>query len=109
MQRPDNVVAMTGMAELEAKMGIPPLEGLLAERDEIVRELAPLRARHGPGGSYGDLRKIELMKVAALIRVEEVGKGNKLTEARIEEASHADPRYMDYVIKATVEKARYFE
>lgn len=98
----------TPLAEVELRMSIPPIETLLADRHALVQEIAPLRARHGSFGTYADLRKIELAKVAAIIRAEAVAAPRKMTEASIEESAHSDPRYTEFVIAATEEKARYF-
>lgn len=105
----DTIVARSPFGEIEARIGLMPLEELLAERDALVREVAPLRARHGAFGTYGDLRKIELAKVAAVLRATAAAETRKVTEAALEEASHAAPSYIDFVTAATNEKARYFE
>lgn len=105
----DTIVARSPFGEIEARIGLMPIEELLAERDALVREIAPLRARHGPFGTYGDLRKIELAKVAAALRATAAAETRKVTEAALEEASHAAPSYIDFVTEATTEKARYFE
>lgn len=96
---------VTGLAEIESRMGIPPLEGLLAERDELVTKAAGLRAKHGPFGSFDALRKIEWCKIATLLRAEALTTGTKMTESALEQAAHADPRYIDFVVQATQEKA----
>ena|SRR6266550_4063577 len=107
MQHPDVVTTpVSRLAEIESRMGIPTLDSLLAERDELVSSAAPLRARHGPGGTYPDLRKIELAKIAQIIRASAIRDGVKMTEAAIEEAAHADPRYIEYVTEATKQKAQ---
>jgi len=106
---PDTVAPVSTLSDIELRMGIPSLESLLAERDTLVKELAPLRAKHGPGGIFGDLRKAELAKVAAMIRAMAVGSQQKVTEAFIEESAHQHPTYTDFLTQATVEKARYFE
>ena len=104
-----NVVARTALGDIENRMGIPPIEELLAERDALVKEVAPLRARHGAWGTYNDLRKIELAQVGALIRAEALKAGAKVTESFIEEQAHSSGRYADFVIQATEEKARWAE
>lgn len=109
MHHPDVIPPVSTLGEIESRMGIPPLETLLAERDELVKQVAPLRAKHGPWGCYGDERKIELAKVAAMLRSQAVVENRKVTEASLEEASHAHPTYVGFVTTATEEKARYFE
>lgn len=102
---PDTVVARTSMAELEAKMGIPPLEGLLAERDELVSQVARLRARHGSFGTWDSERKIALAQAGAVIRAQSALEQRKVTEAAIDEGSHTAPSYVDFVTASISEKA----
>jgi len=41
---PDHVVARSRMAEIEDRIGVAPVEELLAERQELVEQVAQLRA-----------------------------------------------------------------
>lgn len=109
MSKPDEVVAHSPLTALEVRMGIPPLEGLLAERDVLVKQVAELRAKHGNFGTWDHLRKIELEKIAAVIRAKAVADSVKITEAALDEAAHADMRYVDFVTEGTLEKARWIE
>lgn len=104
MRGPDAFPPVTTLSEVEARMGLPSLESLLAERDELVKLVAPLRARHGPFGTYQDIRKIELARVGAVIRARAVESGTKVTEAAIEEGAHSHPDYVAFVTDATNEK-----
>lgn len=104
---PDHIVAQTALGEIEARIGLQPLEELLAERDTLVQQVADLRARHGPFGTYQDIRKIQLASIAATLRAKAVAEERKLTEAAIDEAAHADGRYVDFVTMATREKAEW--
>lgn len=108
MQAPDAVIAKTPMGDLEAKMGIPPLEGLLAERDELVASAARLRAVHGPNGTYDALRKSELAKIQAMIRAQAVMEGKRVTENYLEESSHAHEQYAAWIAEMTSQKADWF-
>lgn len=101
------VVAHTRLGDIEARMGLMPIEELLAERDELVRQVAPLRARHGPFGTFEALRKVELSTVAATLRAQAVAENRKMTEAAIDEGAHADSRYIAFVTVATSEKAEW--
>lgn len=89
-------------------MGLPSVESLLAERDTLVTQIAPLRAVHGPFGTYGDQRKILLAQLAARLRAEAVASGTRVTEAALDEAAHAHPEYVAFVTEATQQKADYF-
>jgi hypothetical protein len=102
---PDQLPPVTLLSEIEARMGLPPLEVLLAERDELVKTTATLRAKHGPFGGYEAQRKIEWCKIATLLRAEALEKSEKMTEAALEQKAHADPRYFDFITRAMQEKA----
>lgn len=102
----DHIVVST-LGEMEQKMGLPPIEVLLADRDELVKQVAPLRAKHGPFGTYNDLRKIELATIAAALRARALADERKMTEAAIDEAAHSDGRYIEFVTTATSEKAEW--
>jgi hypothetical protein len=95
------------MGEVQLRMGVQPIEELLAEREELVRQVADLRARHGSFGTYNDLRKIELAQVAQTIRAKLLRDGGKMTETAITDAAHSDPRYQEFVIEATQERAQW--
>jgi hypothetical protein len=88
-------------------MGLQPLEELLAERDVLVRKVADLRARHGAFGTYNDLRKIKLSAIAQLIRAKALRDRIKVTGPMVEDAAHADPRYVEFVTTATMERAQW--
>jgi hypothetical protein len=104
---PDVFPPVTSLGEIEARMGLPSLESLLHERDTLVKQVADLRARHGPFGTYQDLRKIELARVAATVRARATVAGIKMTEAQIDEAAHADGAYIDFVTIATKQKTEW--
>lgn len=94
------------LAEIESRMGIEPLDALHAERAKIVKQAAELRAKHGPFGTYDALRKLEWSRIATIIRAQAVLDQVKMTEAAIEQAAHADSRYIDFITNATLEKAQ---
>lgn len=106
MQRPDPIVAEDRRAHLEARVGLKPLEELLAERAELVESVAQLRARHGPFGTWDDIRKTELATIAQSLRAKAVRDNVKLTEAAITDAAHADGRYIECITQATRERAQ---
>ena len=104
----DKVIARSPMAELEAKLGIEPIDKLLAERDELVEQSATLHARYGAFGTWGDERKSKLAVIAALLRAQALRDGVKVTEASLEEAAHASGEYMAAVTVATVDRAELY-
>lgn len=97
------------MADVEVRIGIQPIEELLAERDALVKKVAPLRARHAAFGTYEALRKIELATIAETIRAQAVADGKKITEDAIKDRAHAHPRYVQFIADATNEKAKWAE
>ena len=98
---------LTTLGDIESRLGIPPIEELLAERADLVEQVAPLRARYGTFGTYDDLRKIELARIAQMLRAQRYVHGTKTTEAEIDEAAHADERYAAFVTQATVDRANW--
>src|SRR6266566_7702858 len=93
------------MTDAELRAQVIPLEELLAERDDLVQRLARLRAVHGAGGTYGDLRKIELSKAAAVVRAQATLEGKRVTEAYLDEMAHCADGYIQFIIEATSQRA----
>ena len=102
----DHIVAR--MADLEARMGLRPVEELLAERDTLVEQSATLHARHGAWGTFDAERKAKLSVIAALLRAQALRDGVKVTEASLTEAAHASDEYMMFVTQATSERASLY-
>jgi hypothetical protein len=94
------------MADIENRLGVRPIEELLHERQEAVEQVADLRARHGPFGTWGDHRKSVLSTIKMRLRAELQRDGGKSTEGALEDAAHADPGYMGLIITATQERSR---
>lgn len=95
------------MGDIESRVGIPSIESLLVERDTLVKQVATLRAKHGPFGTFDALRKVELATIASSLRARALSEGRKITEAGIDEAAHADERYVRFITEATEEKAEW--
>lgn len=93
--------------ELESRAGVEPLDELLAQRQALVEQVAPLRALYGPFGVWDAQRKVELAKSQAIVRAEALAKGVKVTEAFIDEAAHAGDRYADFIIQSTEARANW--
>jgi hypothetical protein len=106
---PDVIVPVSTLGDIESRVGIPSIESLLAERDTLVREVATLRARHGSFGMYNDQRKVLLAQLSATLRAKAIEAETKVTEASLEEASHAHPDYIQWLAGMLLEKAQYFE
>lgn len=95
------------MSDSEFRIGIVPIETLLAERQEMVTKVAPLRAMHGSFGTWEALRKIELSRAAMMARAKAVADGQKITEAAIDALAHTADGYVEFVTKGTYEKAEW--
>src|ERR1700674_4134484 len=95
------------MSDVEQRMSLVPLEELLAERDELVSSVAPLRAKYGPNGTWDALRTIQLATIAQRIRAQAVLDGEHMTQAEVKDAAHADPDYAAAVATATDERATW--
>ncbi len=95
----------TPMGDAETRMQIVPLEELLAERDEIVSQLARLRAVYSNGGTFDALRKIELSKAANLVRAQATLENKRVTESYLDEMAHVADAYVDFIVRATSERA----
>ena len=105
VQGPDNP-RPSPLADLSDRHGLPDVDHLLARRAELVKEAAPLRALYGPGGTFPHARKVELSKLAALMRAMGVAQQTKLTEAAIEEAAHSHDDYAGLIARATTDATR---
>lgn len=103
----DHITARDVSRDIETRMGLVPIDELLAERDALVERVKELRAKHGPYGTFESLRKIELASIAQSIRAKAVGAEKKLTEAAIDDAAHADSRYIAFIAQATSERAEW--
>jgi hypothetical protein len=87
---------------LEHRAGIDSLDALLHQRRTLVAEVAPLRAKYGPGGSWDARRKAHRSAIANEI----ASKGEKLSEAALERLAAADPRVEKLLDAAEKDMAR---
>jgi chorismate mutase len=93
------------MREVESRLGIEPIDKLLAERYALVERVADLRARHGAFGTWDHARKILLATVAMKARALAVRDGTKVTEGALEDLAHASPEYTEMVTQATLDRS----
>lgn len=107
MSPPIDPALRTPQADVEDRMGIVPLEELLSERDALVRQVAPLRAKHGPFGTWDDLRRIYRAAQAQKIRAQALLDGKKTTEGAVEDAANSEDGYVAFVAQGTSEKAEW--
>ena len=91
--------------EIEARVGIAPLDALQADRRALVTQVAPLRALYGPFGGFDARRKVLLAICASEAR--EGAREVKTTEAAITDAAHAHDAYRDWINRSELERAEY--
>ena len=97
------------MSDMELRAGIIPVETLLAERDEVIRELALLRAEVGNFGTAEAMRKVELAKIKTVIRATAVSAGKRKTNDQIDDEAHASGAYVDFITAWTRKRVRWVE
>jgi len=106
--QPDTITVRGPMRLNEERIGVRPIEELLAERDVCVEQVATLRARYGGWGTFDHLRKIELARLTGLIRAQSLrDKLPKSTVAETDDAAHSHPDYRDFITTATLERAQW--
>lgn len=108
---PDSLTVRAPMRHVETRLGVEPIEELLARRDGLVERVAALRSRYGSFGTFDHLRKIELARIAGMIRAQavrdKIGGTGKMTAAEIDDAAHSHPDYMDFITMSTTERAEW--
>ncbi len=106
MQTPDRALARSPMADIEDRLGIDPIGELLAERLDLVDQVADLRAVHGSFGTFDAQRKSQLSTIKMSLRAQAVRDKVKKSEAQLEEEARADVGYIDFIAVATSNRAQ---
>ena len=102
---PDRIIACSPMSLIEERMGIVPIETLLAERATLTDLLCDVRAKFGSFGTFDHIRKMELARLAGLIRAQAMRDKIRLTAAEVDDATHDHPDYRELITEATVQRA----
>ena len=91
--------------------GLSNVDALLGKRSELVKRIAPLRARYGGAGNYlGErLFKMEEAKVAVAIRARLRDAGEKTTEPQIDALVRVDEGYQVALANEVTERQRWIE
>lgn len=97
------------MGELEAGIGVEPLDLLLAKHGKLREQHAALWAKYGPGGVADNLRKAELSRIKEMLRAKAIESGVKMTEASLDDAAHDHADYRDFIALMLTERVKYFE
>lgn len=103
----DRSAAYDPMAATERRLGLEPVEELLAKRSALTQRIADLRARFSSFGTFDHLRKIELARIAGLIRAQAVRDKIKKAAGEIDDEAHAHSDYRDFITEATVQRAEW--
>lgn len=92
---------------LESRAEAESLDELHCQRRALLNQLAPLKALHGPFGTWDAKRKqlVELLKVKHRVRL--MAEGVKTTEAMIDAEAHADEQYAAFIDASTRDKAEF--
>jgi len=95
-------------SDAEDRMGVEPVDKLLADRAGIVEALAPMWAEYGPGGIGEHRLSAERSRIIGLLRAMAAAEDKKVTEAALEAGSRAHPAYLAMMAKQTTERAEFF-
>jgi hypothetical protein len=98
---------MNPMSDVELRIGLQPVEELLAQRRTLIEKVADMRARFGPFGTADHLRKIELSRLHGLIRAQALRDKRRITNQQVDEEAHAHPDYYDFVTAMTIKRAEW--
>ena len=94
--------------EIELRVGIEPIDELLAERHKLVETVASLRAAYGPFGTWEHSRKAELARLKSMIRLQAMRDARKMNNDQVDDEAHAHADYILFVTTANTERAAYF-
>lgn len=95
--------------DAEARAGVEPLDAIVAELQATDAEFAALWALHGPGNAWDAQRKALWCLVATDMRDDAATKGEKVTEAALEQRAHAHPKYRRFLEEGIVTRTRFAE
>lgn len=90
-----------------AALGVEPLDEIVAGLQATDEEYAQLWALHGPGNGWDTQRKALWSLLATEMRDDAATKGEKVTEAALEQRAHAHPKYQRFLTDGIVSRARF--
>lgn len=97
------------LSALESRADIASLEGLHAQRRQLLPEYAALRALHGANGKWDNKRKAFLEALKVKHRIEAGKRGEKTTDAYVDALAHGDDGYIAFVDQGIAGAVRYVE
>jgi len=108
MTAPASLAGARTLRDLELQIGVDPIDVLQADRRAVVEDLAPLRAKYGPGGTWDARRKAHRSAIATEIASKlQEERGKAPSEAEVERLAAGDPRVQARLDEAEAEMARY--
>jgi len=93
--------------DVEERMGIEPVDRLLAKRWDLVNKSADLQALHGRYGTWQDSRKAAVSRIKMMLRAQALRDKVRKTEAQLDEESHCHPAYTEMLTEATSQRAEW--
>jgi hypothetical protein len=100
-------VLSDGMDERAEQLGVTSLNTVWQQADRDADEYATLWSMFGPSGTYDNLRKAMLCGIAVQIRESAKKKDERVTDKMVDDYSHIDPTYKQYLQSATEDRKRY--
>lgn len=95
------------LSALESRAEVDSLEDLHHRRRAVLVQLAPLKALHGPFGTWDAKRKQLLEALKVKHRMEQSAAGVKTTEGLIDALAHADEQYAAFLDQSERDKTDY--
>ncbi len=95
-------------SDIEAKAQVEPLDELLARRDCVVEDLAPLYAKFGPFGTAEAELSAEVARVNGLLRAMAAVEGKKTSEEALKMGARCHPDVIGMIAQHTTGRSRYF-
>jgi hypothetical protein len=93
------------VTDFESRIGVDPIDRLLAEREQLVRFAADLYAKWGPFGS-GEARRKSALALAHLQVRNDLG-AEKATEAKVDAMARTHPTYLSFLDAMEDGRARW--
>ena len=85
------------MRDIEARIGIEPLDELLDLRGKLVAQAASLYALYGPFGTAEHRRKVSLAMAELQVRRDLTDSGEKATEGKVDAMARTHPTYLGFL------------
>ena len=95
------------MNDFESRIGVDPIDRLLAEREQLVRFAADLYAKWGPFGSGEARRKSALALAHLQVRSDLDAKEERATEAKVDAMARTHPTYLSFLDAMEDGRARW--